>query len=213
MDIKGYTFKNRRITVYITRKKIKNMYLRVSADNKITLSAPLNIDEKIIDTFIESKIDWINEHIIEYDKDNEVVLFGNKYKLMFMKSDDNKVLVIDDSITVYLQQMDMKDRLLKEFLEKKLSHLIHTYTLHYSTLMNIAYHHTYSIKPMKARWGSNYIKKRHIVYNSELVHQSVDFIEYVVVHELSHFQYQNHSKDFYNYLSKYMPDYKVKRKR
>lgn len=36
--------------------------------------------------------------------------------------------------------------------------------------------------------------------------------DYVVVHELSHLVYMNHSKDFYRLIERYMPDYKERRK-
>ena len=31
--------------------------------------------------------------------------------------------------------------------------------------------------------------------------------DYVVIHELSHIRHKNHSKQFYNEVAKYMPDY------
>ena len=34
-------------------------------------------------------------------------------------------------------------------------------------------------------------------------------MDYVVIHELSHLKYMNHSKDFWNMVGKYMPDYKI----
>ncbi len=213
MYIKEYPFNNKSITVYITRKKIKHLYLRVRADNRVTLSAPLNIEEQTIDHFVESRMDWIISHILDYDSETEVLLFGKKYAINTVIADKDSVFIIDDTITIHLTRSEDKERLLKNFLEKKLNHLLHSYSAFYSALMNIEFPHTYAIKPMKARWGANYTKKRHIVYNSELLHQPTDFIEYVVAHELSHFKYQNHSKDFYQYLSQFMPDYKIKRKR
>ncbi len=36
---------------------------------------------------------------------------------------------------------------------------------------------------------------------------ATSLIKYVVVHELAHIQYKNHSKDFWNLVKKYMNDY------
>ena len=33
-------------------------------------------------------------------------------------------------------------------------------------------------------------------------------IDYVVLHEFCHLRYMNHSKDFWNMVGKFMPDYK-----
>ena len=47
------------IPITITRKKIKNMYLRIHPDGTITVSAPLRLSNKAIQDFINSKSDWI----------------------------------------------------------------------------------------------------------------------------------------------------------
>ena len=36
--------------------------------------------------------------------------------------------------------------------------------------------------------------------------------EYVVVHELAHLKYMNHSRDFYELVKQYMPDYKERKR-
>lgn len=47
------------LPITITRKKIKNMYLRVHQDGTITVSAPRRVSDKVIWDFIRSKSDWI----------------------------------------------------------------------------------------------------------------------------------------------------------
>lgn len=49
------------LPITITRKKIKNMYLRVHPDGTITVSAPRRVSDKVIWDFIHSKSDWILE--------------------------------------------------------------------------------------------------------------------------------------------------------
>ena len=69
-----------------------------------------------------------------------------------------------------------------------------------------------SIKPMKTRWGScNYVKK-YITLNTELIKRTPFEIEYVVLHELTHLKYPNHGKGFYNYVERYMSNYKIAEK-
>lgn len=45
--------------ITITRKKIKNIYLRVHPDGTVTVSAPKRASDKVIWDFINSKADWI----------------------------------------------------------------------------------------------------------------------------------------------------------
>lgn len=41
----------------------------------------------------------------------------------------------------------------------------------------------------------------------------VSIIDYVVVHELCHLKYNNHSKGFWKYLGMIMPDYEKRREK
>ncbi|WP_457747266.1 M48 family metallopeptidase, partial [Sulfurimonas sp.] len=66
-----------------------------------------------------------------------------------------------------------------------------------------------SFRYSKNRWGSCSSTNR-ISFNYHLVKLSSSLIEYVVVHELAHISYQNHSKDFWKLVHKYLPDYKIK---
>ena len=68
------------------------------------------------------------------------------------------------------------------------------------------------IRKMKTRWGSCNKTKKYINLNLNLIKKPKICIEYVVFHELAHLIYPNHSKDFYNYLSLYMSDWKEREK-
>ena len=64
-----------------------------------------------------------------------------------------------------------------------------------------------TIKQIKYAWGSC-TSKKNITINLELIKYSQQAIRYVILHELCHLKYMNHSKDFWNLVEKYMPDYK-----
>ena len=51
---------NNRYTIEVTRKRIKNMYLRVKdTDGTLSVSAPYGMSDAEIRKFVESKSDWI----------------------------------------------------------------------------------------------------------------------------------------------------------
>lgn len=66
----------------------------------------------------------------------------------------------------------------------------------------------YKLRKMKARWGTAYPNKRLIILNIYLAQRPIEEIEAVVLHELIHLKYPNHSKDFYKEIEKYMPNYR-----
>lgn len=68
-----------------------------------------------------------------------------------------------------------------------------------------------TIKQIKYAWGSCSSKKN-ITLNLELIKYSQEAIRYVILHELCHIKYMNHSKDFWNLVEKYMPNYKLVKK-
>ena len=67
------------------------------------------------------------------------------------------------------------------------------------------------IRKIKYAWGSCSSKKN-ITINYNLIKYSREAIRYVILHELAHLKYMNHSKDFWALVEKYMPYYKEVKK-
>lgn len=67
------------------------------------------------------------------------------------------------------------------------------------------------IRNIKCAWGSCSSNKN-ITINLKLVDRQDIEIKYVVLHELCHLKYMNHSEKFWNLVEKYMPEYKEIRK-
>lgn len=64
-----------------------------------------------------------------------------------------------------------------------------------------------TIKQIKYAWGSC-TSKKNITINLELIKYSQQAIRYLILHELCHIKHMNHSKEFWNLVEKYMPEYK-----
>lgn len=65
---------------------------------------------------------------------------------------------------------------------------------------------------MQTLWGSSIPKKNRITLNEYLLKANIRYIEYVVLHELTHLLYPNHNSDFYDFLTSQMPDWKERKK-
>lgn len=63
------------------------------------------------------------------------------------------------------------------------------------------------INSAKKRYGSC-SGENNINFSLYLMDKDERFIDYVVIHELAHIKHHNHSKDFYEFISRFMPDYK-----
>ena len=71
---------------------------------------------------------------------------------------------------------------------------------------------TITIKKMKTLWGSCSPQKCKITLNEYLMKANIRCIQYVVLHELTHLLYPNHSSDFYTFMTIHMPDWEERKK-
>ncbi len=67
------------------------------------------------------------------------------------------------------------------------------------------------VREVKYAWGSCSSGKN-ITINKKLMAYNENVIRYVILHELCHLKYMNHSKKFWNLVETYMPDYKEAKK-
>lgn len=66
------------------------------------------------------------------------------------------------------------------------------------------------IRDQKKIWGSCSTKGV-LRFNWRIIMTPMSLVDYVVVHELCHLKYRNHSKSFWKYLGMIMPDYERRR--
>ena len=86
----------------------------------------------------------------------------------------------------------------KEYIPKRLCE--------FSAIMN-ASPKSVKITSAKTRFGSC-SGKNSICFSYRLMLYPKEAVDYVIVHELAHIKHKNHSKEFYSYIEKYLPDYK-----
>ena len=64
------------------------------------------------------------------------------------------------------------------------------------------------IRKMTSRWGVCNTKLITVTLNLELIKRDLKYLDYVIVHELSHLIYGDHSSNFWALVEENMPDYK-----
>ncbi len=61
---------------------------------------------------------------------------------------------------------------------------------------------------MKTKWGTCNVEAKRIWLNLELAKKNVEYIEYVVVHEMVHLLEPSHSAKFRSLMNHYLPSWK-----
>ena len=96
-----------------------------------------------------------------------------------------------------------------EFFRNKAKAVIPLKVDYYSKIMGVK-PTAVKINSAKKRYGSC-SSKNSLNFSLYLMDKDERFIDYVVVHELAHIKHHNHSKEFYSFISKFMPDYKIRK--
>jgi len=205
------------IKVEITYKRIKNLHLRVK-DGIVKVSSPMMVSKQRIMKFVNDNLDFINKQLNRQEIINEknsrnindeVRLLNKKYTIL---STSLKPKYSDHYIFVK-QDIDINKQIKKLF-KSKLEEIMKEKTLKYFTLMNLnCKFPNLVIKDVKSKWGSYSKRKHEIIYSSNIIFKDESVYDYLVVHELAHILQYNHSKAFYDIVSKYCPNYKVLRKK
>ena len=78
---------------------------------------------------------------------------------------------------------------------------------YWSKKSNIIYN-SVKVRDAKTKYGSCTPKTKALHFSSRLVMLKEEAIDAIIVHELCHIVHPNHSKDFYNLVESYIPNYK-----
>lgn len=223
--------------IIIKYKRIKNIYIRVKPDLNIYVTAPKRVSKKYIKELVEKRKEWIEERIEAIQKKNihniylkaledgnEIFYLGKSYMLKIIKSRRENIILAGRIMYMYVNIKNnmqnnnngnkrKKELLLDIWYKKNAIKLFEELIKKYSSLMNLndnieTFNITFTVKKLKSKWGSCDISKKHIVLNLELMKYPLHAIEYIILHELTHLIYPNHSKDFYNTITLYMPEWK-----
>ncbi len=147
---------------------------------KVTVRIPNRTSNRQLKAFVEKHRDWI---IRKYDEASEQ-----------SRSKENVNLKIPD-----YEELRGSERIIikQKFSEK---------TDYYANLMGVNYGKI-TIRNQKTRWGSC-SSKGNLNFNYKLYYMPERLMDYVIVHELAHLKYMNHSKEFWRVVETYYPSYK-----
>ena len=196
--------------VNIIRKNIKHTYIRVK-NNEIVVTTNYLTPKIYINKLIKDNAEYlekmINHQKKKEEKNKDFYLFGTKYNIIYDTNyknvviENNNIIPPNDIVlTKYL------DSIIKETFSKQLKFWYNIFE-EKIPVPNL------KIRKMKSRWGVCNTKNNNVTLNYYLYKYNKDCLDYVIVHELSHFLEGNHSKNFWKIVEKYYPNYKETRKK
>jgi predicted metal-dependent hydrolase len=219
----------REIEYDLERKPVKNINLRIRANGTVYVSANASVPLRAIEDMLRKKTEFILSALEKYAElaryapaekayvtGESFMYLGKDLRLQVMEGKRNEVR--SDGVYLYLTvkdatSFDGKRRSVDKWMDTEcrriLTHIVESiyplfakYNVSFPKLI---------FRDMTSRWGSCQPKRGLITLNKRLLEVPRNCIEYVVMHEFVHFIHPNHSKQFYEFLSVLMPDWKERK--
>ena len=196
--------------IVIERKKSnKNTYIRVKKDMTIQVTTNYFTSQKAITKLIEENTDKIEKMINQQKTKNEnntgFFYLGKKYDVVYVEYCD---ISLGESKVFLNKKLDI-DKWYKK--QARVIFKDHLDNIYHRFSKRIPYPDL-RIRKMTTRWGVCNVKTKTVTLNLELIKRDTKYLDYVIVHELSHLIHANHSSKFWDLVEENMPDYKKYRK-
>ena len=208
------------ITVEINRKRIKNVYLRVTKLGEVSVSAPPSYPVSEIEKLVTAKRSWIlkqqknalSKQAITLCENAEIELLGRKFMLVRVdkKRGESAPCYIDGEKIVIPSSQKSFTATTERFLSQILLTNAQNCLRRYSSLSGLTYGEV-AVKKMSSQWGYCRLSDKKIVFSLALIFKPYECLKYVAIHELAHTVNPAHDKKFYALIEKYEPNYKQAR--
>lgn len=221
----------------LSRKNVKNINLRIDAAGTVKVSAAERVPLKLIESFMIERQDFIfaalekmsvhREWELEnkakhenrkYETGECLNILGSRLELKVIKSEAEDIVLGGRYISMYVkkpQNTRHKELLFERWLNDyrtKLYDKICRQVFELFQPLGVTQFPVIKIRTMTSRWGSCHPYKKIVTLNSRLIETPICCIEYVAVHEFSHFIYPDHSKNFHALMTRLMPDWKERKR-
>lgn len=200
-----YRLDGKKYHVNIIRKNNKNTYIRVNENLEIVVTTNYLTPKREIKNLLDSNADFLRKVLRKVkhrqEKESDFYYLGTKYDIIRVPFDN---IEIEENKLYYRDDKQLEKWLKKETKKIFAERLDYCYNLFEENIL----FPKLKIRSMKTRWGVCNKRDDSITLNSKLIRYSLHEIDYVIIHELSHLVHFDHSKEFWETVEKYMPDYK-----
>ncbi len=200
--------------------KRKTTDIIIERNGRVVVKPPLFINPEQADEIVRSKRMWIYKNLAEWRDLNRTAVYrewvngetflylGSGYRLRVVENQDVPLLLKDGRFCIdkkCIENIENARAAFIEFYTEKAEKRIPDRVSLYAPQLGVAVN-TITIKDIKYRWASCGINNG-LQFHWRIMMAPVKIIDYIVVHELCHFKYKNHTDAFWNEVDKVMSDY------
>lgn len=181
---------------YTLIKSDRNSYsIQISVERGVVIRTPLRYSELFLERMLHEKEKWI---IKKYEE-----VCANREKMMHSAYSQKER---DDLKKIYIKAA-------KEYFPKRVQYYVNEVYWDENEIFEETQlpYVNITIRDQKTRWGSC-SSKGTLSFNWRLMLAPPRVLDYVVVHEICHFKYMDHSREFWRMVESIIPDYRERRK-
>ena len=199
-------YNDKKYDVVVEKKRgQKNTYIRVKKDLKVTVTTGLLTPNMFIEKLVNENYQRICKMIdfqeTKVRNNNGFFYLGKQY--VIIRSNQDGISFIGDK--VYISNDFDIDKWYKKQAKKLFLERLNT--LYNSFSRKIPYP-SLRIRKMTSRWGVCNVNSHVITLNLELIKRETAYLDYVIIHEMSHLIHGDHSSRFWALVEENMPNYK-----
>ena len=205
----------------IIRSKRKTIALIVRPDASVIVRAPLCASNQAIQEFVAKNILWIEKKQADaraaipplpkqYASGESFEYLGKAYPLEIVKDQKQDLLLEDGKFKLAKSAQINGDSAFERWYRNQARQILNERVEFYACQHGFKYKKI-GFTSARTRWGSCSANGS-LNFSWRLIQAPPQAVEYVVVHELVHTVFHNHSKKFWKRVEQILPDYKVQQK-
>jgi len=207
----------------IRRPNRKTASVQVSPSNQVSIVVPMDLPEERIAAIIKRKTRWIMNKIAinnevkypvrpkEFVNGESFAYLGRTYRLKILNGSSH-VEFKGGYFRVSVPNKGKPDEaklvkiLLTEWYMEHAKTKLQERVRRFAQVMEVK-HFGLTVKSLASQWGSC-TKDGDLNFNWRIIMAPLRLVDYVVIHELCHLTYHDHSKEFWQLLERYLPECK-----
>lgn len=207
-------------------KDIKNLHISVYPPvGRVRVAAPDSISQDTIRLAIVQRLPWIKQQQEQLqnaarqtkrqmESGETHYVWGQRYILdSSHNSESFRVMTSGQTLWVVTpvgSDSDVKRATLDRWYRRQLKAVLPSLLEKWQPTIGVEVDKTV-VRRMKTKWGTCVPRSRTIWINPELVKKNPRCLEYIVVHELTHFRERKHNQRFTTLMDQFLPDWRARR--
>ena len=201
----NYKLDGQTYNVLVVKKNNKNTYIKIKDDLTIYVTTNYLTSKREVKTILDNEKDFLRKALSrarkKLEKEELFYYLGEKYDIILVPFENTEA----SNGKIYVKD----EKTLEKWLKKETKRIfLERLEYNYNLFDEDIPFPKLKIRSMKTRWGVCNKRDNSVTLNSKLIKYSLDQLDYVIIHELSHFVHFDHSKEFWETVRMHMPDYK-----